>query len=100
MRKLAEKKFNTMPDMFTDPSYINMNRYVLSTSTLSSDVLSGAAFAPVFPTGFGIGYSFVKDLVGSSITYYDGMRDGEGFKSALVSSCDQLRDLLHITGKN
>ena len=44
-----------LPDIFTDPAFVNINANIISTSTLSTDLLKIGGFAPVVPDGYGIG---------------------------------------------
>ncbi|KAG1666869.1 Carnitine O-palmitoyltransferase 2, mitochondrial [Nymphon striatum] len=91
LKILSQQKLDELPEMFQDSSYKYINANVLSTSTLSSDALQGAAFAPVVPDGFGLGYMLWKDGCGSAISYYKGQRDADGFRDALSASFDCLR---------
>ena len=54
LRKLAEKEMHELPPIFTDPSYAYINYNILSTSTLSSDLVMGGGFGPVVSDGYGI----------------------------------------------
>jgi len=54
LRRLAEKKGLT-PSIFKDPAYASINHNILSTSTLSSDIVMAGAFGPVVKDGLGIG---------------------------------------------
>lgn len=55
LRKLAEKKGRALPGIYQDPAYAYINHHILSTSTLSSDVVALGGFGPVVKNGLGIG---------------------------------------------
>jgi carnitine O-palmitoyltransferase 2 len=54
LRRLAELK-GQVPSIFKDPAYAAINHNILSTSTLSSDIVMAGAFGPVVKDGLGIG---------------------------------------------
>ncbi len=63
LKCLAQSEFLSMP-IFQDPSYIQLNTIVLSTSTLVADALLLGGFAPVNPDSYGMGYSVKDDMIG------------------------------------
>lgn len=46
--------------LYLDEAYQNINKNILSTSTLSSPALLAGSFGPVVSNGFGIGYEFYR----------------------------------------
>lgn len=55
LRKTAEKNNYEHLNIFDDSAYININRNILSTSTLSSPTVWAGGFGPVVQNGLGIG---------------------------------------------
>ena len=78
--------------LFQDLCYAHMNDITLSTSTLSSDAVLLGGFAPVSPTGYGIGYGIMDDWLGAQITTYPTC-NGED----MVNSLEQVFDDLYAT---
>lgn len=89
LRALADSEDKEVA-LFQDPCYAYMNNIILSTSTLSSDAVLMGGFAPVSPTGYGIGYGVMDDWIGSQITTYPS-RDGE----QMVQHLEQVLEDLH-----
>lgn len=54
LRKIAEMK-GKIPAVFQDPAYQSINKNIISTSTLNSEVVMAGAFGPVVQNGYGIG---------------------------------------------
>jgi len=46
----------TLPELYTDESFIYANQFEISTSTLMGSAFSGGGFAPVIPNGYGLGW--------------------------------------------
>ncbi|XP_034234835.1 carnitine O-palmitoyltransferase 2, mitochondrial [Thrips palmi] len=93
LRKLAEMK-GLLPEIYKDPAYTHINHHILSTSTLSSDVVALGGFGPVVKDGFGIGYSIYDNRLGSVVSYYEGHADGSGFKECLEKAFHDLHRAL------
>jgi len=93
LRLLAEEH-GKVHDLFKHRSYATMNHFILSTSTLSSDIVSIGAFGPVVQDGFGIGYSMRNDYLGAIITSYRGGADGSGFNEKLHEALTIVYDIL------
>lgn len=55
LRKLAEEKMVHLPEIYKDDAYAYLNHHILSTSTLSSDVVALGGFGPVVKNGLGVG---------------------------------------------
>lgn len=94
LRKLAEKRGGTLPEIYQDPAYAYINHHILSTSTLSSDVVALGGFGPVVKNGFGIGYSIYDNRLGSVVSYYHGFADGSGFKDCLEKAFQDIHQAL------
>ncbi|XP_065216088.1 carnitine O-palmitoyltransferase 2, mitochondrial-like [Planococcus citri] len=94
LRKLAEKKSSTLPSIFTDLSYQKINQNILSTSTLSSEVVLGGGFGPVVQDGFGIAYMIRDDSCGAVVTNYKDQTDGSKFKSCLEDGFKTIQSVL------
>lgn len=94
LRKLAEMKGGPLPEIYLDPAFSYLNHYILSTSTLSSDVVALGGFGPVVKNGLGIGYSILDNRLGTVISYYDGHADGEGFRDCLEKSFHDIHKAL------
>lgn len=77
LRKVAEK-IGKLPEIYQDPAYSFINHHILSTSTLSSDVVALGGFGPVVTDGLGVGYSIYDDRLGAVVSYYNGHADGSG----------------------
>ncbi|BES91094.1 Carnitine O-palmitoyltransferase 2 [Nesidiocoris tenuis] len=92
--KLLSEKRGNLPSLFAHPSYKQLNHYILSTSTLTSDVVMLGAFGPVVPDGFGVGYSIWNERLGAIVSNYKGKTDGSGFINCWQSSLNELHNVL------
>ncbi|XP_067846412.1 carnitine O-palmitoyltransferase 2, mitochondrial isoform X2 [Heptranchias perlo] len=90
---LAKSKGMSLPELFQDPSYIQINHNILSTSTLSSPAVHLGGFAPVVPDGFGVGYSVHDHWIGYNISSYPA-RDLKEFLKCVHKSLDDIFDVL------
>lgn len=81
------------PELFQDPSYIQINHNILSTSTLTSPAVQSGGFAPVVPDGFGVGYGVHDDWIGYNISSYPA-RDVKEFIKCIYKSLDDIFDVL------
>ncbi|XP_041063653.1 carnitine O-palmitoyltransferase 2, mitochondrial isoform X1 [Carcharodon carcharias] len=93
LRYLAKSKGMALPDLFQDPSYIQINHNILSTSTLSSSAVQLGGFAPVVPDGFGVGYGVHDHWIGYNISSYPA-RDLKEFLKCVHKSLDDIFDVL------
>ncbi|XP_047103085.1 carnitine O-palmitoyltransferase 2, mitochondrial [Schistocerca piceifrons] len=93
LRRLAENKGH-VPSVFADEAYQKINKNILSTSTLSSDIVMAGAFGPVVKNGYGIGYSISDDRLGSVVTTYAQERDGSDFVSCLKTAFEDIYSVL------
>ncbi|CAH1393922.1 unnamed protein product [Nezara viridula] len=92
---LLAQKTGRIPSIFSDPFYKQLNHYVMSTSTLSSNIVLLGAFGPVVPEGFGIGYSIWDERLGAIISYYKNKADGQRFISCLEEALFDLYVVLN-----
>ncbi|RZF36006.1 hypothetical protein LSTR_LSTR005822 [Laodelphax striatellus] len=88
------KKNGMKVDLFEDPAFTKINRNILSTSTLSSDVVHLGAFGPVVSDGYGIAYSIWNDRLGAIVTNYKEHADGNGFITCLEEALNDLYKIL------
>ena len=54
LKNLAQSH-GKLPDLYKDPAYSYINKYILSTSTLSAPGVNLGGFGPVVEDGYGIG---------------------------------------------
>ncbi|XP_069794567.1 carnitine O-palmitoyltransferase 2, mitochondrial isoform X2 [Narcine bancroftii] len=90
---LAKSKGMPLPELFQDPSYIQMNHNILSTSTLTSPAVNLGGFAPVVPNGFGVGYGVHDNWIGYIVSSYPA-RDVKEFLKCVHKSLDDIFDVL------
>ena len=97
LRKAAERRFNTTPEIFTDPSYGTFGSNTISTSTLFSEALLGGGFGPV-STGYGIGYAVAPDMLQFNVSSWKGAggpnHSAAEFAGALLEAVDDVSKLL------
>ncbi|XP_014256389.1 carnitine O-palmitoyltransferase 2, mitochondrial isoform X2 [Cimex lectularius] len=91
---LIAQKRKKVPDMFADPLFSALNHYVLSTSTLSSDVVMLGAFGPVVQDGYGIGYSIWNERLGCIVSNYKENTDGPGLIRCIEQSLSEIHNIL------
>lgn len=89
-----EEVKKVLPQLYTDKSYTDANKFVLSTSSLYGEFFSGGGFGPVVLDGFGLGYGYVQDRLGILCSSYKGHRDGNKLTNAFVKSLDMIRTVL------
>lgn len=70
LRCTAERLGWSQPKLFDSEVYKYMNRFILSTSTLSTETITFGGFGPVVPDGFGIGYNVLNNKMGALISSY------------------------------
>ena len=83
-----------LPELFLDPHYANINKNVLSTSTLSTDNVVRGGFCPVVPNGFGLPYMISKDQCGASVSAYKDQNSATQFADTLKTVLEELRQTL------
>lgn len=69
LKTTSERLQRSLPGIFTDRIYTNMEHFVLSTSTLSTDTIVFGGFGPVVEDGLGIGYNVTSKL-GAVVSSY------------------------------
>ena len=90
LKLLAAKEGQSVPKLFLDPAYKNINHIILSTSTLSSTNFGVGGFCPVSPDGYGLGYQIRKDDVGVCSSVYKKNANMDDWVSSLEATFDSL----------
>ncbi|XP_024841407.1 carnitine O-palmitoyltransferase 2, mitochondrial isoform X1 [Bos taurus] len=93
LRYLAAARGISMPELFLDPAYRQINHNILSTSTLSSPAVNIGCFAPVVPDGFGIGYSVQDNWIGCNVSAYQS-RNAREFLQCVEKALEDMFDAL------
>lgn len=86
-------KGQTLPCLYTDPAYANVNHIILSSSTLSSGVLRTGGAAPVVSDGFGLGYGFRDSGSRIIVTSYPTLNSHE-FQQCVHKSLTDIFNVL------
>uniref|UniRef100_A0AAF5Q2Q0 Carn_acyltransf domain-containing protein n=1 Tax=Wuchereria bancrofti TaxID=6293 RepID=A0AAF5Q2Q0_WUCBA len=94
LRCTAERLGWLQPKLFSSDIYKYMNRFILSTSTLSTETITIGGFGPVVPDGFGIGYNVLNSKMGALISSYKDQRSADAFADSLVESLDILKNII------
>ncbi|KAL3997718.1 Choline/Carnitine o-acyltransferase family protein [Acanthocheilonema viteae] len=94
LRCTAERLGWSQPKLFNSAVYKYMNRFILSTSTLSTETITFGGFGPVVPDGFGIGYNVLNNKMGALISSYKNQRSADAFASSLLESLDVLKNII------
>lgn len=94
LKEIALRSNKTLPELFSDPIYLQSQHYILSTSTLYGECFAGGGFAPVVPDGFGLGYGYVDANFGVLVSSYKGHRNNTQFVQALNESLDDIRKII------
>ena len=93
LRYLAAAKGISMPELFLDPAYRQINHNILSTSTLSSPAVNIGCFAPVVPDGFGIAYAVQDNWIGCNVSTYQS-RNTREFLQCVEKALEDMFDAL------
>ncbi|XP_055441823.1 carnitine O-palmitoyltransferase 2, mitochondrial isoform X2 [Bubalus kerabau] len=93
LRYLAAARGISMPELFLDPAYRQINHNILSTSTLSSPAVNIGCFAPVVPDGFGIGYAVQDNWIGCNVSAYQS-RNAHEFLQCVEKALEDMFDAL------
>ncbi|CAL8105249.1 unnamed protein product [Calicophoron daubneyi] len=85
-----------LPELFLDENYTNINRIILSTSTLASPAFYSGCFAPVQPDGYGIGYGFEEEQCGLFVTSWRNSPVARAvqFADAFIQVADRISSIL------
>ncbi len=76
LQNLSRSKSDKAVPMFQDEAYTNINKILMSTSTVRVSQVVHAGFCPVHPDGYGVSYMGVDDYFGCYISSY-GDKCGE-----------------------
>lgn len=93
LRYLATARGITLPELYLDPAYQQINHNILSTSTLNSPAVRVGGFAPVVPDGFGIAYAVHDDWIGCNVSSYSG-RNAREFLRCVHKGLEDMFDAL------
>uniref|UniRef100_A0A6G1S4I7 Carnitine O-palmitoyltransferase 2, mitochondrial n=1 Tax=Aceria tosichella TaxID=561515 RepID=A0A6G1S4I7_9ACAR len=94
LKEMASRSGKQLPELFSDPIFLQSQHYTLSTSTLYGECFAGGGFAPVVPDGFGLGYGYVDSNFGVLVSSYKSHRNNTQFVQALNESLDDLRKIV------
>jgi carnitine O-palmitoyltransferase 2 len=96
LRAVWQKQHGTrpLPDLYLDPVFEQMNRFVLSTSTLYGDAFSGGGFGPVIEDGLGVAYGYVDNQLGVLCSAYQDRQDATKFIRSVEQSLKDIRDII------
>ncbi|XP_033644722.1 carnitine O-palmitoyltransferase 2, mitochondrial-like [Asterias rubens] len=95
LRVLAMKSGKSIPRLFQDSAYANINTITLSTSTMGRNTASdGAAFAPVSPTGLGMAYSVGRDGMQWTGSSYKTSPNLSDFVECIQQASDEIHEVL------
>ena len=89
------KSGKSIPRLFQDSAYANINTITLSTSTMGRNTASdGAAFAPVSPTGLGMAYSVGRDGMQWTGSSYKTSPNLSDFVECIQQASDEIHEVL------
>ena len=94
LKYMANKTGKSIPELYSDKSYVEANHFVLSTSTLYGEAFEGGAFGPVVDNGFGCGYGYTDNILGLIVSSYNPHRNGKQFVEAFGQSLDDIHNVL------
>ncbi|XP_045164970.2 carnitine O-palmitoyltransferase 2, mitochondrial-like isoform X2 [Mercenaria mercenaria] len=80
----------TVPMLYQDPGYTNINHIILSTSTLSSPSVVIGGFGAVTHNGYGVGYAVENERIGFNVTNYPPETNVHEFIECLKESLDDI----------
>uniref|UniRef100_A0A0N5AYL8 Carn_acyltransf domain-containing protein n=1 Tax=Syphacia muris TaxID=451379 RepID=A0A0N5AYL8_9BILA len=92
LRLTAERLGKTVPTLFYSEEFMYMNKFILSTSTLTTDSIYMGGFGPIEHDGFGIGYVVSGTRIGATVTAYRDQKDAKEF-------CEVLNECLEVINK-
>lgn len=97
LKKTSERRFNSIPELFEDPSYATFGANTISTSTLFSEALLGGGFGPV-STGYGVGYAVAPDMLQFNVSSWKGIggpnHTADVYAGALLEAVEDVSKLL------
>ena len=94
LKEIALRSGKQLPELYSDPMFLQSQHYTLSTSTLYGECFAGGGFAPVVPDGFGLGYGYVDANFGVLVSSYKSHRNNTQFVQALNESLNDLRKIV------
>lgn len=94
LKEIALRAGKSLPELYSDPLFIESQHYTLSTSTLYGECFAGGGFAPVVADGFGLGYGYVESSFGVLVSSYKSHRNNTQFVQALHESLDDIRKIV------
>ena len=83
---------DTLPLIFSHPSYSTYNQNILSTSTLVSPSISSGGFGPVSAQGYGLGYGISDHFASFNVTSYH--QKTQTLIDHICESLDQIHQVL------
>ncbi|KAG8779386.1 Carnitine O-acetyltransferase mitochondrial [Ceratobasidium sp. 428] len=87
----------SVPGIYTDPSYGKSNHWELSTSQLSSEYLDGWGYGEVVPDGYGLSYSIGNDYIRWTVTSLK--RDSAALKHYLAEAATETKQMMDRAAK-
>nr|XP_033773163.1 carnitine O-palmitoyltransferase 2, mitochondrial isoform X2 [Geotrypetes seraphini] len=93
LRYLATSLGHSIPDLFQDEAYAQINHNILSTSTLTSPAVQFGGFGPVVTDGFGVAYGMHDNLMGCIVSSYP-TRNAQEFLQCLKRSLEDIFKVL------
>lgn len=93
MKYIAQKNGRKV-SFFDDEAYLKLNHIKLSTSTVFSPHVRYGGFAPVTPTGLGVGYMIGDDKAGCNVSAYPDSPDCAEYVSTVAQCLGDIRTVL------
>ena len=94
LRVTAERLGRKMPELFNSEEYTCLHKFILSTSTLSSDTIQLGGFGPTEEGGFGIGYNVNACRMGAAVVTDLRRRNIQEFCTTLMKSLDTINSII------
>ncbi|KAF9555322.1 acyltransferase ChoActase/COT/CPT [Agrocybe pediades] len=91
------KSDESVPEIYTDPSFSKSNHWELSTSQLSSPYFDGWGYGEVVEDGYGLSYSIGDDYIRWTITSLK--RDTAVLKHYLAEAASEVKHMLEAAAK-
>ncbi|XP_074076424.1 carnitine O-palmitoyltransferase 2, mitochondrial-like isoform X2 [Macrotis lagotis] len=89
LRILADTKKGSLPDIFTDSAFAQINHSFIFSRHLFNPVLNFGATMPLVPDGFGITYSLQDDSITFNITSCSNYNT-QDFIQSLITSLEKI----------
>ncbi len=94
LRVLAMKSGKSIPRLFQDSAYANINTNTLFTSTIGMSAVICSTMAPASPLGLGIIYTMRKDGVQWGGTSYKASLSLSDFEECFKHASDEIYEVL------